>query len=308
MENFSVTILGSSSASPTTKRNTSSQVVNFYQRLYLIDCGEGTQMQLRRNRFKISKINHIFISHLHGDHFFGLIGLISSLNLFGRHKDLHIYTDPRIQEVLELQLEVSETILRYKILYHPLNFEEKELIFEDKKLEIYSFPLNHRIPTCGFLFKEKPFLPNIKKQAISLYQPSIEQVKDIRQGKDLVLKEGTIIANEDLTMPAPPPRSYAYCSDTKYFPELPYAFKGVELLYAECTFMQDLQKAADDKFHLTTSDVSLLAKQAEAHQLIVGHFSARYKEIDDIQKELHTLSPEAILVNDNETYHVRDEV
>lgn len=306
MENFSVTILGSSSASPTTRRNTSSQVVNFYQRLYLIDCGEGTQMQLRRNHFKISKINHIFISHLHGDHFFGLVGLISSLNLFGRHKELHIYCDPRLQEVLELQLEVSETILRYEIIYHPLNFDEKELVFEDKRLEIYSFPLDHRIPTCGFLFQEKPFLPNIKKQAIKLYNPNYEQVQDIRNGKDLLLKDGSIIANEELTNPPPQPRSYAYCSDTKYFPNLENAFRGVELLYAECTFMQDLQKAADEKFHMTTSDVSLLAKKAEAHKLIVGHFSARYKEIGEVKNELHTFNPDAILVNDNETYHVRE--
>lgn len=307
MENFSVTILGSSSASPTSKRNTSSQLVNFYQRLYLIDCGEGTQMQLRRNHFKISKINHIFISHLHGDHFFGLIGLVSSLNLFGRHKELHIYSDPRIQEILELQLKVSETELRFEIIYHPLHFEKKELIFEDKKLEIHSFPLDHRIPTCGFIFQEKPFQPNIKKQVIKRYDLNIEQIHDIRHGKDLILKDGSIISNDHLTHEPPLPRSYAYCSDTKFFPKLSSTLKGVELLYSECTFMQNLQEAADDKFHMTTKDVSQLAKDADVRKLIVGHFSARYKDITEIQEELHSIIPEAVLVNDNETYHVRDE-
>jgi len=306
MENFSVTILGSSSASPTTRRNTSSQLVNFYHRLYLIDCGEGTQMQLRRNHFKLSKINHIFISHLHGDHFFGLIGLVSSLNLFGRHKNLHIYADPRIQEILEVQLNFSETVLRFKIIYHPLNFENKELIFEDKKLEVYSYPLDHRIPTCGFIFQEKPFLPNIKKQVIKKYSPDIHQINEIRQGNDLFLKDGTHIKNKDLVIPPPAHRSYAYCSDTKFFEKLPDHLRGVELLYAECTFMNQLQQAANDKFHMTTNDVSTLAKEAKVKKLIVGHFSARYKDMTEIQEELLSLFPDAILVNDNETFHVRE--
>jgi len=307
MEKFSVTILGSSSASPTSRRNTSSQVLNFYQRLYLIDCGEGTQMQLRRNHFKISKINHIFISHLHGDHFFGLIGLVSSLNLFGRQKELHLYSDPRVQEILEMQLEISETVLRFEIIYHPLNFDTKELIFEDKKLEVYSFPLDHRIPTCGFIFQEKPFLPNIKKQAIRKYNPNIDQIHDLRNGKDLVLIDGSIIPNHEITTEAPLPRSYAYCSDTKYFAELPEIFTGVELLYAECTFMKDLQGAADEKYHMTTSDVSQLAQKAEAKKLIVGHFSARYRDISEIKEELHSMTPDAVLVNDNDTFDIREE-
>lgn len=307
MENFSVTILGSSSASPTSRRNTSSQVLNFYQRLYLIDCGEGTQMQLRRNHLKISKINHIFISHLHGDHFFGLIGLVSSLNLFGRHKELHIYADPRIQEILEQQLEISETELRFEVIYHPLNFNQQEIIFEDKKLEIHSFPLDHRIPTCGFIFKEKPFLPNIKKQAIRKYNPNIDQIRELRLGGDLVLKDGSVIPHHEVTMEAPLPRSYAYCSDTKYFPELPSILNGIELLYSECTFMKDLQSAADDKFHMTTGDVSQLAHKAEVKKLIVGHFSARYRDIGELKEELLSMSPGAVLVNDNETYHIREE-
>lgn len=306
MENFSVTILGSSSAAPTSRRHTTSQLVNFYHRFYLIDCGEGTQMQLRKKRLKMSKINHIFISHLHGDHFFGLVGLVSSLNLFGRIKDLHIYSDPRIKEVIDLQLEFSETELRFNIIYHPLNFNEKELIFEDKKLEIYSFPLDHRVPTCGFLFQEKEGLPNIKKEVIKEYKPGIEEIRMIRDGGDLKLKSGSI-PNEELIVPAPPPRSYAFCSDTKYTPQIHQYFKYVELLYAECTFMKDLQKIAEEKFHMTTSDVSQLAKEAKAKNLIVGHFSARYKELSEFQKELQELHPNSLLVSDLDEYHIREE-
>jgi len=305
MENFSVTILGSSSAAPTSRRHTTSQLVNFYHRYYLIDCGEGTQMQLRKKRLKISKINHILISHLHGDHFFGLVGLISSLNLFGRTKELHIYSDPRIKEVIDLQLEISETELQFEIVYHPLNFLNKELIFEDKKLEIYSFPLDHRVPTCGFLFKEKQTLPNIKKEVIKKYKPGIEEIKEIRVGGDLKLKSGSI-PNNELIVPAPPPRSYAFCSDTKYTPDIHKYFEEVELLYAECTFMKDMQKIAEDKFHMTTSDVSQLAKESKTKSLIVGHFSARYKDLSDFEKELQELHPNSKLVNDLEEYHVRE--
>ncbi len=307
MEIFSVNILGSSSAAPTSRRHTSSQLVNFYHRYYLIDCGEGTQIQLRKKRLKISKINHIFISHLHGDHFFGLVGLISSLNLFGRTKELHIFSDLRIKEVVDLQLQISETQLQFEIVYHPLNFDEKELLFEDKKLEIYSFPLDHRVPTCGFLFKEKQSLPNIKKEIIKEYQPDKQQMYQIKKGEDLKLKNGTIIPNKELIVSAPAPRSFAYCSDTKYTPEIYKYFEDVELLYAECTFMKDMQQIAEDKFHMTTSDVSQLAKESRAKQLIVGHFSARYKNMTEFEQELKELHRPSQLVNDFEEYHVRED-
>lgn len=307
MENFSVTILGSSSASPTSRRNTSSQLVNFYQRYYLVDCGEGTQTQLRRNHLKMSKINHILISHLHGDHFFGLVGLVSSLNLFGRTKELHIYSDPRIKDIIDIQLEISETVLQFEIIYHPLNLEEKELIFEDKKLEIYSFPLEHRVPTCGFLFQEKQSFPNIKKPIIKKYHPSIEEINKIRSGEDYVLEDGTVIPNAEMTNEPPTARSYAYCSDTKYFENLPQYFKGVELLYAESTFMKDLQEVATNKFHMTTEDSSRLAKESESQKLMVGHFSARYRDLTEFNEEMQSLHPGTILVNDNDTINVRED-
>lgn len=261
---------------------------------------------MRKKRLKISKIHHILISHLHGDHFFGLVGLISSLNLFGRTKDLHIYSDPRIKEVIDLQLEVSETELQFNIVYHPLNFKEKELIFEDKKLEIYSFPLDHRVPTCGFLFREKQGLPNIKKEIIREYNPSIQEIQEIREGGDLKLRKGKI-PNEELIVPAPPPRSYAYCSDTRYTPEIHKNFEDVELLYAECTFMKDMQKVAEEKYHMSTSDVSQLARECNSKKLIVGHFSARYKDLSEFDRELNELHPGSALVNDLEEYHVREE-
>ena len=307
MENFSVTILGSSSASPTANRNTSGQLINYSNRLYLIDCGEGTQIQLRRNKIKFSRIHHIMISHLHGDHFFGLVGLISSFNLFGRVKDLHIYSDPRIQDIIQQQLDVSETELRFKIIYHPLNFNEKAVMFEDKKLKISSFPLEHRIPTCGFIFQEKQSLPNIKKQAITKYKLSIDQIKEIRNGSDLVELDGNIIAHQEITTPSYEPRSYAYCSDTKYFEGLSENLENVELLYSECTFMKDLQNAAIDKFHLTTVDAANLAHESKAKRLIVGHFSARYKDLTDFKNELQALCSCADLIEENKTYNIREE-
>ncbi len=308
MENFSVTILGSSSASPTSNRNTSAQLINFYNRFYLIDCGEGSQTQLRKNRIKISKIHHILISHLHGDHFFGLVGLVSSLNLFGRKKDLHIYSDPRIQEIIELQLEISDTTLQFKIIYHPLNFNEKEIIFEDKKLIIYSFPLNHRVPTCGFLFQEKKSLPNMDKSFIKDYNPSIDQIHKIRNGDGFSAKDGQYFSHEKLVKPAVEPRSFAYCSDTKYFEGLANNFLNVELLYSECTFMKDFQEVAEAKYHMTTEDAAKLAKEAQASKLIVGHFSARYKDITELKTELLSMSPNTELVYDNQTFHIRDDV
>lgn len=306
MENFSVTILGSSSASPTSHRNTTSQLINFYDRLYLIDCGEGTQVQLRRHHTKLSKINHILISHLHGDHFFGLAGLISSLNLFGRAKTLHIYSDPRIKQVIDLQLEISETVLQFDIEYHPLDFEKKALIFEDKKLQIYSFPLNHRIPTCGFLFQEKPSLPNINKKVIARYNLNIEQIKSIIDGEDLILNDKTRIENELLVVQPAPPRSYAFCSDTKYFDGLYKYFENVDLLYAECTFMNDLQEIAHQKFHMTTNDVAQLAKESSAKNLIVGHFSARYRDTSQLQTEIQNQYPDTTLVNDFDTFYINN--
>lgn len=306
MENFSVTILGSSSASPTSQRNTSAQLVNFYHRFYLIDCGEGTQMQLRKNKIKMSKIHHILISHLHGDHFFGLIGLISTQNLFGRKKDLHIYSDPRIKEVIDLQLALSETVLQFEIIYHALNFNKREVIFEDKKLKLTSFPLDHRVPTCGFLFQEKKSLPNINKTFVKNYKPSIEQIHEIRNGGGYTTKDNHFIPHEKIIKPVFEPRSFAYCSDTKYFEGLSNYFPNVELLYSECTFMKDFQTIAEDKFHMTTEDTVKIAKEANAKKLIVGHFSARYKDIYDLKKELLSMNPLAETVCDNQTFHVRD--
>jgi ribonuclease Z len=307
MENFSVTILGSSSATPTSYRHTSGQLVNFYQRLYLVDCGEGTQIQLRKNHIKLSKIHHIFISHLHGDHFFGLVGFISSINLFGRKKPLHIYADMRIREIIELQLKVSETVLQFDIIYHPLDYQEKTLIFEDKRLEVYSFPLEHRVPACGFLFQEKPLPRNMVKRFIKMYDISVEEIREIRQGKDFITNNGELISNQELTLDPPPPRSFAYCSDTRYFETLPALLTDVELLYSECTFMKDLQEVATDKYHMTTTDACLLAENTRAKKLIVGHFSARYKDLTDFKLELKAMNPNAELVHENHTYHVRDE-
>ncbi|NOR86705.1 MAG: ribonuclease Z, partial [Bacteroidales bacterium] len=202
---------------------------------------------------------------------------------------------------------ISETVLQFEIIYHPLNFKEKELIFEDKKLKIFSFPLEHRVPTCGFLFQEKPSLPNLIKRNIEHLNLSIEDIKEIRSGGDYQSPQGKIIPHHELVSPPPEPRSYAYCSDTRYFAELPQYINQVELLYSECTFMKDMQEVATDKFHMTTQDAAQLAKETHAEKLIAGHFSARYKDLSGMRAELQSFFKEAELVNENQTYHIRDE-
>jgi ribonuclease Z len=289
MNEFSVTILGSSAATPTSTRFPSAQVVSHQFRPFLVDCGEGTQMQIRKNKIRFSKINHIFISHTHGDHFFGLIGLISSLNLLGRENDLHIYAPENIKAVLDLQLAVSESQLRYQIHYHFLKFDGKHLLYEDKHLEIYSFPLHHSIPTCGFLFKEKPHPRKIRKDALKTYAIPDLAFEGIKQGDDFVKSDGEIVSNETLTLPGMDQKSYAYCSDTAYFKGISDYIMAVDLLYHECSFMEDMRKTAEAKMHSTTFDAARVANDIGAKRLIIGHFSARYKELEPVLVETQTV-------------------
>ncbi len=285
MNEFSVTILGSSSAIPTSMRYPSAQLVSHNYKSFLVDCGEGTQIQLRNNQIRFSKINHIFISHMHGDHFFGLVGLISSLNLFGRKTDLYLFAPKEIKEVLEMQLAVSGTQLNYKIHYHSLKFDDKYLLFEDKVLEIYSFPLNHSIPTCGFLFIEKPHPRKIIKKELALYNIPNEAFEGIKKGGDFVSVTGEIVKNEVLTVPGFPQKSYAYCSDTSFSEKISDYISSVDLLYHECSFMEDMRQIAEEKKHSTTLDAARMANLIGAKQLVIGHFSARYKELEPVLAE-----------------------
>ena len=257
MNEFSVTILGSSAAVPTSTRFPSAQVVSHQHRLFLIDCGEGTQIQLRKNKIRFSKINHIFISHMHGDHFFGLIGLVSTFNLLGREADLHIYAPAEIKEVIDLQFSVSETQPRYKIHYHFLEFDTKHLLYEDKQLEVFSFPLNHSIATCGFLFKEKSHPRKIRKEALKLYDIPDNAFEGIKNGADFECENGDIVDNEMLTKPGLDRKSYAYCSDTAYFESISDYIEDVDLV----RFFEYVNENKIDFFNTSVEDVAIKVKK-----------------------------------------------
>ena len=295
---LTLTILGSSSALPTSDRFTSAHILNVYEHLFLIDCGEGTQIRMRQNKIRFSKINHIFISHLHGDHFFGIFGLLSSFNILGRKNPIHIYSHHGLESLIMQSLSFSGQELSYPLIFHELQSESKELIYSDKNLEVFSFPLSHRIPTCGFLFKEKQKLKKIKKTAIAKYNIQSQKILDIKKGEDFILGDGTIIKNSELTTNPQDPSSYAYCSDTKYLPEIVPYIKDVTLLYHEATFLNDLKERADITFHSTAEQAAKIAKEANVGKLIVGHFSVRYKTLEGFLEESQSIFENTYLALD----------
>ena len=248
---FSLTVLGSNAAIPANNRNLSAHLLNANERLFLIDCGEGTQFQLRKYHISIQRIKRVFISHLHGDHFFGLIGLLNSMHLLGRKEELHLYAPAMLHEILNIQLEASQTTLNFQVIFHSLSFDQADLLFEDERLSIHSFPLNHRVPTCGFIFREK---------------------------------------NPPRKIPVA--RSFAYCSDTGYFEQIIPYIREVGLLYHEATFMQALASAAADKLHATAIEAATIASKAQVRKLLIGHFSARYEDIEPLLAEARTVFTE----------------
>lgn len=302
---FQLTILGSSSATPTSQRYPTAQAFHVPGRSFLIDCGEGTQHQIRKNKINFSRISHILISHLHGDHFFGLIGLISSQVLLGRKNDLHIYAHSELQRHTRFQLDFLEMgDLGFKLFFHPLNFKKPQLIFEDEKMSISSFPLKHRVPCCGFRFDEKQLPPNLIKEQIKKFQIPIRDMKRIKEGEDFMTGNGEIICNSQLIIPAKKPRSYAYCSDTAYSEAVAEAVKDVDLLYHEATFAESEKEIAAETYHSTGMQAARIATMANAKKLLIGHFSGRYKTIDDILSEARSIFPETYAVSDNETYAI----
>ena len=303
---FELTILGSGSATPTSERYPTAQVLNASGRFFLIDCGEGTQIQIRRQKIGFGKIKHIFISHLHGDHYYGLIGLISTFNLLGLKNDLHIYSPSQLKDIIQPQLDFIKGDLQFNIIFHPLNFKKPQLIFEDKKVEVYSFPLKHSINCCGFLFREKEKEANIKKECIQQYNISIAQIVKIKQGADFITSEGETIPNEALTIPPPPPLSYAFCSDTAFYPPVVDVIKGVNLLYHEATFTEELRDWANKTYHSTALDAAKIAQMANAGKLIIGHFSSRYKSVEPFLEEARTVFPNTEDAVDGKTYIVND--
>lgn len=301
---FSVQILGSSSATPTASRHPSAQVLNIHERLFLIDCGEGTQMQIKRYKIRNQRINHILISHLHGDHYLGLAGFIFTLHLFGRKTPLHVYANPDLQAILDMQLKVSDTTLNYPLIFHPLEHQTASIIYDDECLEIQAFPLLHRVPTHGFIFREKLQGRRIRKDVIQNQQLSTQAYNDLKSGLDLILPNGNCIPNNDLTLPPLSPRIYAYCSDTGYTEDYLQYITNADLLYHEATFMADKIESAREKQHSTTIDAANIALKAKAKKLLIGHYSARYDELQPLLDETRTVFPESYLAEEGVVFHV----
>lgn len=295
---FSVTILGCSSSIPTNDRNPSGQIVNYHDKLYLIDCAEGTQLQLRRYLKRIQRLHAVFISHLHGDHFFGLVGLISSLHLLGRKKELHVYGPQGLEDIIRLQLSYSHTELVYNLIFHVTNPEVSELIYDDDELQVITIPLDHRIPTHGFLFREKSGLRKIRKEVVLSEKIPYTAYESIKRGADYTMADGTVISNESLTISPPPPRSYAYCSDTRYTETILPLIKGADILYHETTFLKDLADQAEQKFHSTAEQAARIALLAGVRKLIIGHYSARYDDVNPFLDEAKSIFKETELTYD----------
>ena len=305
---FSITILGSSSSIPTNDRNPSGQIVNYHDKLFLIDCAEGTQLQLRKYLNRIQRLHAVFISHLHGDHFFGLVGLISTLHLLGRKKELHVYGQHGLEEIIRLQLFYTHTELVYELIFHVTNPEVSELIYEDDDMQVFTIPLEHRIPTHGFLFKEKPGLRKIKKEVVLSEIIPYTEYESIKAGADYTMPDGTVLSNESLTNSPPPPRSYAYCSDTRYTESIIPLIRNVDLLYHEATFLKDLTEQAQLKFHSTAEQAAQIASLAGAKKLVLGHYSARYDDINPFLDEARPIFPETELAFDGLTLTIRKEL
>jgi len=295
---FEVLVLGCGSATPTLKHNPTSQLINHDEHYFLFDCGEGTQLQLRRYKVKFQRIKHIFITHLHGDHYLGLPGLISTMHLLGRTTDLHIYSHKDLKEATEVQLRISHSRLRFKVVWHPLKYEGMETIFENKKLIFQSFPLHHGVETCGFRISEKEKLRNIKQECIEKYNISIPRIRQIKEGADYKLSDGSIIPNEELTTAPNPPKSYAFCTDTAYAETTAKYVSGVDLLYHEATFRKKEAERARATLHSTTLDAALVAKEANAGKLLLGHYSARYKKDNPFLQEASSIFKNVMLADE----------
>lgn len=298
MEKFEVHILGCGSALPTTRHFATSQVVNVREKLFMIDCGEGAQMQLRKSKLKFTRLNHIFISHLHGDHCFGLMGLISTFGMLGRTATLYIHCHPELEKLLTPQLDFFCKGMSYKVVFQPFDPNRIQTIYDDRSLTVETIPLRHRIPTCGFLFSEKQTPNHIRRDMIDFYSIPIYEINRIKNGADYTLPDGKIIANHRLTTPSAPPRRYAYCSDTIYLPRIIEQIRGVDLLFHEATFAQSEMARAKETFHTTATQAGEIARDAEVKQLLIGHFSARYEDESILLKEASSVFPNTVLAHE----------
>ena len=299
MEKFELHILGCGSALPTTRHFATSQVVNLRDKLFMIDCGEGAQMQLRKSRLKFSRLNHIFISHLHGDHCFGLMGLISTFGLLGRTAELHINSPKGLEELLTPMLNFFCHTLAYKVIFHEFDTRQTSVVYEDRSMTVTTIPLQHRIPCCGFLFAEKARPNHIIRDMVDFYKVPVYELNRIKNGSDYVTPEGEVIANTRLTRPSDPPRKYAYCSDTIFRPEIVEQLSGVDLLFHEATFAESELARAKETYHTTAAQAARIALEAGVRQLVIGHFSARYEDESILLKEASAVFPNTILAKEN---------
>lgn len=305
MANFDIKIIGCGSALPTTRHLPTSQIVDLREKLYMIDCGEGTQLQMRRMRIKFSKISNIFISHIHGDHCYGLPGLISTLGMLGRTGDLVIHGPKEVEEYLASVLKTTCNCLPYQVCFNPVNTTAHQLVMEDRSVSVYSIPLKHRIPTCGYLFVEKPSEPHIISEMIDFYKIPVKELQYIKQGADFTTQEGAVIPNKYLVHPSDPPKKYAYCSDTAYHQEIIPIVSAVDLLYHEATFVEADLPRANQTFHSTARQAAKIAQKANVKKLLIGHYSARYDDLSLLQQEANAVFPGTILAEEGMVISLR---
>ncbi|WP_418512060.1 ribonuclease Z [Corallibacter sp.] len=299
-----LTILGCYSATPRTNTNPTSQVLEINNHVFLIDCGEGTQVELRRNKVKFSRIKHIFISHLHGDHYFGLVGLISTFRLLTRETDLHIYGPKGLKEVITLQMKLADSWTNYKLIFHELTSKESELIYEDDKVEVHTIPLDHRIYTNGFLFKEKVGERKLDMNAVLNADIDVSYYRKLKQGFDVVNEKGELIKNETVTKSPINPKSYAFCSDTMYNERIIPIIENVSLLYHESTFLEKHISLAAPTKHSTAKQAATIAKLANVGKLVLGHYSTRYDDLKAFKTEAESVFNDVELAKDGKTIEI----
>jgi ribonuclease Z len=299
---LNLTVLGCYAATPRTITNPTSQVLEMQNRLFLIDCGEGTQVQLRKNKIKFSKINQIFISHLHGDHCYGLIGLVSTFMSLSRVNDLHIYGPKGIKEIINLQLRLSNSWTNYKLIFHELTSKESEVIFEDEKVIVKTIPLKHRVYTNGFLFQEKVGERKLDINAVQEYEIDKCYFQNIKNGKDITLEDGRIVPNDKLSFDALPPKSYAFCSDTIFDESIIPLIQDVDVLYHEATFLDSEAYLSGKTMHSTAKQAATIALKANAKQLVLGHYSTRYPSIELFREEAQTIFQNVLLADDGKFF------
>lgn len=297
-----LTILGCYAATPRSFTNPSSQVLEFNKHKFLIDCGEGTQVELRRNKIKFSRIQHIFISHLHGDHFYGLIGLISTFRLLNRETELNVYGPKGIKEVITLQLKLSNSWTNYPLIFHELKGKEPIIIFEDEKVSVETIPLKHRIYTNGFLFREKPGLRKLLINEAVEYNIDVSLYQSLKMGKDVMSEDGKLIPNELVTAPPDAPQSYAYCSDTVFNMDIVNQIKNCSVLYHEATFLEEHSNLAFPTKHSTAKQAATIAREANVGKLVLGHYSTRYGNITLFEEEAKTIFPLVELGDDGKIF------